>query len=163
MSKFRLSLDFLPDRLLNFMSGAEIRITRQLFRLINIRGEVISYEYANVTPTLKYLAESTSSSITAVSRTIKSLCDRGIIEVKHSRKSNGEYAINSYTIGKEVRALYKKFMNKVKGIKNHHFQFSQEYLSKDNNKDNYLTHFLSDLKKMLPSIGSIKKKDLCFL
>lgn len=146
MSTFCLSIDYLPREIRNDMTGLEMRVYLELSRLFNIRKEVIALEYANITPSLNYIAGAVNSTKTVVSRIVSSLKNRGLIAIRHQRKRNGEYAVNTYMVGEVFRTLLKRFMDKVKGNKDHHLTVGSTSVSFIPQEDNYLKDFLIEMR-----------------
>lgn len=155
MSTFRLSLDFLPNEVVNDLTGLDQRITRAMLRLFNCRKEVVSYEYAHITPPLQWIADQVNSTVTVVSRSLKRLGERGIIRTRHRRAGDGRYRINSYTLGEAFRTLLKRFTDRKKGNKNLHLTKGSTVLNKETLEDNYFGHFISDLKGILTKMPTM--------
>ena len=147
MSNFRLSLDFIPNDVINLMTGLEQRVARTLFRLIMFRKEVCALEYAYVTPPLTWIADQCNTSESVVSRIVKRLEQHGIISVIRRRKANGEYTINKYSIGTLIHAILKRFTDKKKGNKITQLTSMSKVLNKEPQEDNYFTECMSFLKE----------------
>lgn len=158
MSNFRLSLDFLPRGLRNQLTGLQMKVFVEFSRLFMIRKEVIALEYANVTPSLEYLAGATGSERTVISRVIHRLEELGLISIRHQRKSSGEYTVNSYMVGWAIRAILESFKSRKKANKIHQLTSKSTVLNNESSEENYLTHFLSDLREIMKNIGTFPSK-----
>lgn len=147
MSTFRLSLDFIPNEIVNSMTGLEQRTTRSVFRLLMSRKEVCALEYAYVTPPLSWIADQCNTTESVISRIIKKLERRGILSVVRRRKANGEYTINKYGVGKVVMAIFDRFLGKKKGNKNTQLTSKSRVVNKEPQEDNYFAECMSFLRE----------------
>lgn len=150
MSTFRLSADYLPDSIYNSLSRKSLVVLRKLNCLFNLRKEVISLEYATITPSLRFIAESTGLSKYQVSRAFHEIQSAGLISLRQQRTKTGEWRTNIIALGQHFKALWKAFQDKKKNRINNGLHKSANIENLRDSEDNYFAEFV----KLMKNIGS---------
>lgn len=149
MSEFKLSSDYLPDSIFNSLSRKAIVVFRQYQRLFNVRKEVISLEYAHITPSLSWLAGKTGLSRFQVSRANSELATAGLIERRQLRTLVGDWKNNVVQLGAHFTGLWKTFQAKKKGNKNTGLQKTANIESFKDSEDNYYKDCMNEIRNIL--------------
>lgn len=149
MSKFRLSADFLPDNIVKEFTALDHRVARYMCRVFMIRKEVITLDYCSISPTEATVAKACGATVSAISRSLGRLYKQGVFNITRTRKMDGTYHINRYTIGTSFKKIFSTFKNLIKGIKSIHLREQTTVLNSEEPEENYYNHFA----KMTKNIG----------
>lgn len=145
MSTFNCTIDNLPTSITSKFTALDFRVCRYMNKIFNKRKEVIALDKSTICPALETISRAVEAGIWSVSRSLSKLCTLGVIFITHTRKRDGTYFLNKYSLGNVVRDIFKAFQYMKKFNKSLHLRKNATVVKKELEEDNciqYIGHIL---------------------